>query len=157
MKTEHAADKAQDRLISDALDNCIAALGQGQKGTARQFLQSAINVSVATERERTRQEIMKVTRFDAANQQLREHNEKDCKAIQDANWLLSGHVDAGGGRKALLEWSNAVFTDRENQTKNLEKAIAAALVERLQGYIKDALDDFTRSSGNREDRQNVLG
>ncbi len=31
------------------------------------------------------------------------------------------------------------------------------LVERLQGYIKDALDDFTRSSGNREARQNVLG
>ncbi len=31
------------------------------------------------------------------------------------------------------------------------------LVERLQGYIKCALDDFMRSSGNREARQNVLG
>ncbi len=49
-----AADKAQWQLITEALDNCITALGQSQKGTARQFLQSAINASIATEREKVK-------------------------------------------------------------------------------------------------------
>jgi len=36
---------------NEALDNAIAALGQGQKGTARQFLRSAIEKEIAKLRE----------------------------------------------------------------------------------------------------------
>jgi len=40
-------DDKQEQLISEALDNAITALGQVQKGTARQFLRSAINAAIA--------------------------------------------------------------------------------------------------------------
>ncbi len=43
-----------DKLVSEALDNCITALGQCQKGTARQFLHSAINAALAAEREQVK-------------------------------------------------------------------------------------------------------
>lgn len=39
-----------EKLVSDALDNTITALGQCQKGTARQFLRSVINAALAAER-----------------------------------------------------------------------------------------------------------
>lgn len=40
-----------EKLVSEALDNAITALGQCQKGTARQFLRSAINAALAAERD----------------------------------------------------------------------------------------------------------
>jgi hypothetical protein len=41
-----------EKLVSDALDNAITALGQCQKGTARQFLRSAIDAALAAERKK---------------------------------------------------------------------------------------------------------
>jgi hypothetical protein len=39
--------------------------------------------------------------------------ERQSQAITQANWLLSGLVDAGGGTKALLEWASAREEDRK--------------------------------------------
>ena len=50
-----ATDDKQEQLISAALDNAITALGQVQKGTARQFLRSAIEAALKAEREKAQE------------------------------------------------------------------------------------------------------
>lgn len=61
-------------------------------------------------------------------QRLERERNAFATAISEANWLLSGHVDAGGGTKALLEWAkqakewNAVSCHRDQRDR-----LAAAL------------------------------
>jgi hypothetical protein len=71
-----------------------------------------------------------------AEARLEQENVVLKRAIEDANWLLSGHVDAGGGAVELVKWAQAVFGDRKGVTatrKELEKRLALAR-ELLQQY-----------------------
>lgn len=53
------------------------------------------------------------------------------RAVTEANWSLSNHVDAGGGTKSLLEWANAIYTDTKNRRSLRDRMIEVVKAERL--------------------------